>query len=64
MDRWLSRSVAVGLTLLALTSIAAYTYLKGKGVDASDLVALGGTAVGALAGFLTGVRVTPDSTES
>lgn len=56
-DRWLARIVALGLVVLSLAGIASATALALRDKDFAPIVGLGGAAVGALAGFLSGVRI-------
>ena len=57
MDFVLARIVAVGLILLSLVTVASATLLSLNDKDYAPVVGLAGAAVGALAGFLSGVRV-------
>jgi len=57
MDNWLARIVAVGLIVLSLATVASSTALALYDKDYAPVVGLAGAAVGALAGFLTGVRL-------
>lgn len=56
-DRTLPRLVALGLIVLTALVIVAGAVLKARGIDGSDLITLGGTGVGALAGFLSRDRI-------
>lgn len=56
-DKWLARIVALGLIALSLATVASGTLLAVNDKDYAPVVALAGAAVGALAGFLTGVRL-------
>lgn len=57
MDNWLARIVALGLILLSLATVVSGTLLALNGKDYAPIVGLAGAAVGALAGFLSGVRL-------
>lgn len=57
MDFVLARIVAGGLVSLSLATVASATVLAVNDKDFAPIVGLAGAAVGALAGFLTGVRV-------
>lgn len=56
-DRQLGRIVALGLVILSLATVASATLLALRDKDIAPIVGLAGAAVGALAGFLTGVRI-------
>lgn len=64
MDNWLARIVALGLIVLSLSTVASATLLALNGKDYAPIVGLAGAAVGALAGFLTGVRLAAGTTEA
>lgn len=60
MDFVLARIVAIGLIVLSLATVISSTALALYGKDYAPIVGLAGAAVGALAGFLSGVRVNAD----
>lgn len=62
-DQWLPRIVAVGLIVLALGTLASATILAIRGIETAPIVAIAGAAVGALAGFLSGVRINGSGTD-
>lgn len=64
MDPILARIVAIGLVLLSLTTVASATALAMADKDYAPIVGLAGAAVGALAGFLTGVRLVAGTPEA
>lgn len=56
-DQTLPRLVALGLIVLTALVIGAGALLKYQGLDASELITLGATGMGALAGFLSRDRL-------
>lgn len=63
MDKWLARIIGVGLILLSLATVASSTALALQDKDYAPIVGLAGAAVGALAGFLTGIRLNGTGTD-
>lgn len=62
-DKYLPRLVTVGLFGLTTLAIGAGTLLKLKGIDGSDLITIGATGVGALAGFIARGRNGSDTSQ-
>lgn len=56
-DVWLPRIVAIGLLLISVASVVGATYLRGSGIDGSNLSGIANAAVGALAAFFAGVSL-------